>query len=319
MQRSIEPKLLRGISVYQDLCLPDGTQIPGERDCLGRWEALAPHLPATGTFLDVGSNFGWFGLMLSRTRPNCLVASVEADERTARVQHRLLRSCEATRVCLLTRKAGAAMARRFAQAGQRFDAALCLSVLHWIADHRSFLTELGRISGRLLIEQPAPDENGAGVERIRAEIGRMDRYLADLFPERPIECLAEWPSHRSGPPRQLWLVGEPPHWQSSPVGLEIPALLEMAPGWPNRSWWRQQYQQWLTAQAGSPLPDSQVDRCEMWLTPQGFKSLGPQDAKLLRQLRRRLARLPEHDAMSAGRRFVCHLRRCAAAFRQSWL
>ena len=81
----------------------------GHRDCMGRWEALAPHLPQAGTILDVGSNFGWFGLQICRTRPQCVVASVEADLRSAAVQRQVLQSHDATRICLLTARAGRPM------------------------------------------------------------------------------------------------------------------------------------------------------------------------------------------------------------------
>jgi len=319
MPALIDPELLRGISVYQDLILADGTRLPGQRDCVGRWEAIAPHLPEAGTFLDVGSNFGWFGTMLCRSRPDCVVASVEADERTARVQHRVLRSHQASRICLLTRKAGAAMAERFSRCGQRFDAVLCLSVLHWMADHRRFLAEMGRISGRLLIEQPAPDEKGAGLDRIRAEIGPMDHYLTSLFPQRPVRCLAEWPSHRGGPPRQLWLVAEPSDWEPLSAGLNVNCLLENSPGWPSRSWWLDQVRRLPSAQdeaTGVGTPD---DRRGGWLTPQGVQCFGPIDAVSVKQLSRRLGRLPQRDAMCLGRRVTSRARRWAAALRQSWL
>ena len=108
--------------------------LTGARDCQGRWQAIAPHLPPLGTVLDVGSNFGWFGMQIAEHAPRAVIASVEADERSAAVQRRVLASHDERRVVLLTQSAGAVMARRFAAADTRFDAVLCLAVLHWIRE-----------------------------------------------------------------------------------------------------------------------------------------------------------------------------------------
>lgn len=289
---SIDP-LLEGLSVYQDVVLDGRTVRRGHRDCPGRWDLIAEHLPRAGSILDVGSNFGWFGLQIAHTRPDCVVASLEADLRSAEVQRQVLHANDSHRVCLLTAPAGARLARRMSAAGQRFDAVLCLSVLHWMADHRNFMTELGRIAGRIVIEHPDPREEGAGVEQIRREIGPIDDYLAVMFPERPARRLALLPSHRGGQyPRELWLVAEPYGWPTDPSpGLDVEALLNCSPGWPPRSWWLQS----LARSGGSGK------KC--LLTAGGL--LGdPTPA-----IRRRLNRVPEHAAFTRARRWKLKSRR----------
>lgn len=302
---TINPKLLRGLSVYQDIVLAGQTVLRGQRDCQARWEAMEPHLPAAATILDVGANFGWFGWNICRTRPECVVASVEADPRSAAVQRQVLASNELRRVCLLTDRAGVRMARRFTAAGQRFDAVLCLSVLHWIADHRSFLTALAPITGRFLIEQPDPREAGAGVARLRSEIGPMDRYLAEVFPDRPITCVATWPSHRESPyPRNLWLVGEPAGWPVAPSpGLDAEALLDLHPGWPERSWWRSQLKTSTDPQPGRWI-----------LSPGGLQRIegAGHDAGAAR-LRRKANGVPESHAFGWKRAWWLRMRRWAGA------
>jgi hypothetical protein len=299
MQQRIDSRLLRGLSIYQDVVIDGLTVCRGTRDCSTRWEILDPHLPRHGAILDVGSNFGWFGLQICRSRPDCVVASAEADLRSAAVQYEVLRSHQHDRICLLTQKASLAMARRFAAAGQRLEAVLLLSVLHWIGDHRQFLAMLGPITGRFLIEQPDPREDGAGVERIRREIGVIGDYLRDLFPQRPVQCLARLPSHRdSAWPREVWLVDEPADWPpTAATGLDADALLDLAPGWPPRSWWRTELAR--AGAADGPGPS------QCLFTPRGLSGSGLDS--------RRLRAIPERAAFTWQRFLALRARRLAGA------
>lgn len=288
--------LTRGLSVYQDVALKDGPSLPGARDCEGRWRALEPHLPPRGVFLDVGSNFGWFGLQIVQSRPEAVVISAEADLRSARVQQAVLRSHAATRVVLVTRRAGSTLAGEFSAVGQRFDAVLCLSVLHWMADHRAFLTQVGAISGRLLIESADPREHGAGVERIRREIGMMGPYLESIFPDRVVRCVGQWAGHRDPDlPRQLWLVEEPAGWVADRAPCaDAQTLLGAWPAWPPRSWWSMQLQRTARERSGS----NEVTGSRIVVTAEGLAHVsrlaaeGPRPSAA--SLRRRLWRVPEY-------------------------
>ena len=296
---SFEPRWFRGLSVYQDVVLDGQTVLAGARDCPQRWEAIEAHLPAAGSILDVGSNFGWFGLQICQSRPECVVASVEADPRSAWVQRQVLQSHRAERICLLTDRAGSRLADRFCRAGQRFDAVLCLSVLHWIPDHRQFLARLAPIAGRLLIEQPDPREEGAGVERIRGEIGDTKDYLCSLFADRKVTCVARWPSHRDPRyMRDLWLVREPPGWPAaSSPGLDVAAMLDLGLSWPPQSWWRQRLPQGVPA--GS--------RGRLLLTPSGLAL----DDRAAGSETYHLSRVPENHLFTPGRWFLQRLRHLA--------
>jgi hypothetical protein len=292
------PQLLKNLAIYQDVVVAGRTVRSGQRDCPARWALLDPHLPRAGAILDVGSNFGWFGLQICQTRPECVVASLEADLRSAEVQRQVLASNDCRRVCLLTARANARLVQRWESVGQRFDAVLCLAVLHWMADHRQFLTALGRIAGRLLVEQPDPREAGAGVETIRRQIGAIGAYLADVFPDRPVQRLAQLASHRDGRyPRELWLVAEPAGWPTVPApGLDVNALLDAAPGWPARSWWAKQ---------AATVPHTVPTQDTLLFTPRGLRgAIGPDFGQRVRRLPERTAFLPGRRLLLAGRRAV---------------
>ena len=212
--QTIHARLLNRVSTYQDVRWAGGTLVRGRRDCNLRWQLIRPLLPQRGVLLDVGSNFGWFPLAACEAFADYVVASVEADEDSATIQRQVLGSHALRRIALLTHPAGRRMAERFAQAGQRFDAVLCLSVLHWMPDHREFLQRLAAISGRMFIEHPDPQEPGAGIDRIRAEIGTIGRYLRELLPGRSAMLLGRVPSDRQpGISRELWMLEAEAGWR----------------------------------------------------------------------------------------------------------
>jgi SAM-dependent methyltransferase len=275
---TINPELFRNLSVYQDVRIDGRTVLKGERDCDARWNAIAPYLPG-GTLLDIGANFGWFGLRWCETFESGQVVSVEADERSATVQRAVLAANCAERIYLLTAKANAGMAKRWSNAGQRFDAVLLLSILHWIRDHRALLKGLGRIAGRMFIEQPHPSERGAGDEQLRREIGPIGPYLGELFPDRSVVHLASWSSHReSEQPRELWMVSEPAGWQPTNGIVDRVPLLDLEPAWPPRSWWQRQED--------------------------------------VRHLRSQLTALPEHGVLTPQRRFKRGVRKILGGMRR---
>lgn len=279
MPAMLDPKLFDGLSVYQDVVLAGQTVRSGVRDCHQRWRVIEPHLPAAGAFLDIGSNFGWFGLKICESRPGAVVASVEADSRSALIQRRILASHEHRRIALLTDRADRRLVARFASAGQRFDAALCLSILHWIPDHQAFLARLGQIAARIVIEYPHPDEADAGSTKIRAEIGDLADYLKRLFPHRPVEQIGDCASHLSSHYRRpIWLVGEAGLTPVGESGLEVTSMLESGLSWPPRSWW-------LNSLERSDFPESGQPE----LTADGVRG----ERAEWERLSRRLERLPE--------------------------
>lgn len=290
MPATINPRLLDRVSVYQDIRWAGTTLKAGQRDCNLRWQLIRPMLPERGALLDVGSNFGWFGLAVCEAFPDFVVASVEADEHSAGIQRQVLSSHHLRRIALLTQRAGRRMAEEFARSGQRFDAVLCLSVLHWMPDHREFLTRLAAISGRMFIEHPDPRERGAGVDAIRRQIGLIGHYLRQVLPGHSSILLGRVPSERqAGMMRELWMVEAASDWRPSPApALEASALLNLAPSWPPQSWWREQ--------TGPLLTDGSSGGARYQFTPCGVCALPAASGTALssRDLRRRLRRLPEN-------------------------
>jgi hypothetical protein len=295
-------RLLRGLCVYQDVVVQGRILRDGVRDGEERWRAIAPHLPAAGVLLDVGANFGWFSERWCEEGTARLAVAIEADLRSAAVARYALAANDRHRVALCTALASASMLGRFRGSGQRFEAALCLSVLHWIPDHRDFLRELGAIADRIFIEQPDPREAGAGRDEVRRAIGEIGPYLKALFSERPVERLATWTAHRDAElPRELWLVGPGHGATESPrtVQVDAAALVDLDVAWPPRSWWQRELES--LGEAG--------DRRMVW-TPAG---LGFDDEPAIPSPRidwpRQLAQLPETDVTTLRRR----VRRAAAA------
>ena len=301
-------RLLRGLSVYQDVVLDGATVRRGVRDCESRWQAIRPHLPASGTLLDIGANFGWFCLRWCAEGENRVAAAVEADLRSAAVQRFALSTHAHRRIALVTAKAGVATVDRFAAAGQRFDAVLCLSVLHWIPDHRPMLATLGRIADRIFVEHCDPREAGAGVETIRRDIGEIGPYLAGLFPEHRVERLARWTAHRSDElPRELWLVARRDAASNAAssagapttavparaAGLDADALLDLEVAWPPRSWWLERLKKLGDGPSGT-----------MRFTPQGLAPAANETRRVAHTRRVRAARrIPEANASLPRRRW----------------
>lgn len=286
-----DARKLVGLSVYQDIVLDGSCYRPGVRDCEARWQLIEPHLPRAGAVLDVGSNFGWFGLRIASTRPQCVVASVEGDLRAAAVQRDVLASHRADRIALLTDRLDAKSAARWGRMGQRFAATLCLSVLHWMPDHRQFLTELGRLTEMILIECPAPIEQGVGLASAVHEMRDMRSYLSGVFAGAAIECLGHAPGlGEEAPARAIWQVRLRDAEPSLP-GLALDGLLSRGLSWPRRRWWLEQCD---SAEWNATLPDG------WWLTPAGL-TVGHVASPTQRdRLRRRLRHLPEETTCTSS-------------------
>jgi hypothetical protein len=314
MTQTIDARLLERAGVYQDVRWAGQTLARGRRDCHRRWELIRPLLPKRGALLDVGSNFGWFGLAACEAFADYVVASVEADEHSASVQRQVLQSHSHRRIALLTHKANRRMADVFARSDQRFDAVLCLSVLHWMRDHREFLTRLAPRAGRIFVEHPDPREVGAGVDRIRHEIGPIGRYLRELFPDRHTILLGRVPSDRqAGVSRELWMVEAAADFEPNATpALDVSSMLELAPSWPPRSWWQEQ--------ALASRPADSIAPAAYWFTPHGI-CRSPQsthgNSLSQRRLLRLMSRVPEDRLWPLSRWFYRRSRRLAARLLRS--
>lgn len=303
-----------GTSVYQDVVLGGVTRARGVRDCDARWQLIAPHLHDARTVLDLGSGFGWFGLQLIAMNPSCVVASIEGDRRTASVQQQVLDSNSAERICLLTRTATHRLFRGWRRRGQRFDAALLLSVLHWLPDHRALLGELGGMTRRLFVECPHPEESEVGIPRVARAIGKPGEYLRALFGDRPVVCLGTVPGLPQGPyEREVWMVGPSPQEQPAAAhGLDVGALLSAQPAWPSRRWWQSQLARLCIAEHHQQNDASRWPKrrdAPLLFTPDGLATklvISPREA---RRLARRIARLPDTGVPNTLRSYFRSVRR----------
>lgn len=327
---SWNPNLVLGISVYQDIVLAGQTVREGVRPSAERWRLVEPWVPRRGAVLDVGSNFGWFPWAIAQARPEMVVASVEGDLRTARVQRAVLASHQAERIALLTRRADARWASELAAAGQRLDLSLCLAVLHWMPDHAEFLRRLGAISASLIVEFPAADERGAGLATACRAMADPTAYLEQVLPGRPHRLLG-WAANPRQPDctRPLWWIGPPEGCEPRPAaGLCLEGLLTSRPSWPPRSWWLAALNRAGRRPASESDPASRpgtqaspegsaaergVPR--WWLTPCGIESTGIADHRAKRRLARALRRLPEQTLLPPGELVY---RRLRAAVGRGW-
>lgn len=302
---TLTSRLFDGLSIYQDVVFAGRTARVGQRDCEARWQLIEPYLPRAGAILDIGSNFGWFPLKICQTRPDCVVASAEANWRSARVQYEVLASHEAIpeqstnvhgRICLIRRRINSQTLRVWVDHRQRFDATLCLNVLHWIRDHRALMHALGAISATIFVEHPDADEAGAGLQQVREQIGPIGPYLSQVFPHRQVVCLGTFPSHRddgAGALRTMWMVEPPRHWAPNPApGLDVEALMKMHPAWPAPDWWLLQGLN-LTDVENQQMRIESNRRDGVWLTPAGLRIGGHPGADRLASLQSRFAQIPE--------------------------
>ncbi len=300
----------RDLSVYQDVVIQGQVVRQGVRSCEDRWQLIEPHCTSTTqTVLDVGSNFGWFGLRLCERLPQCVVASIEADFRSAAVQRSVLASHDHRRICLMTQTVNAARLRNWADSGQRFDVALVLAVLHWMPDHRQVLTELGRLANQLFIELPEPNEVAVGLDHVRQEMGRIDVYLGEQFPGRTVECLGtvDGPSggaHR----RRLWRVGPSQGVvQLHSEGLDAAQLFPWRPSWPPQSWWQRHL-----ADLRHRKPEPSTSNSELVFSSAGLQIGRQWSPREFDQWRDRFKRLPEKHLDNRARLLLRRARRAAA-------
>lgn len=319
-----------GLSVYQDVLAAGMVVRPGQRDCTARWRLILPHLPRSGVVLDVGANFGWFGIQTAMGRPECLVLSAEADERSARVQRRALESyaaagrAEAERIVLLTRRLVPRLVYELTAHGPPLAAALCLSVLHWMPEHRAFVQALGASSDRLFVEHPHRDELGAGDRAICAEIGDMAEYLRKLLPQHDVVLLGRTPCHRQpGLERPLWLAirkslrPEEEIAVPRPVAIDAAALARCEPSWPPQSVWRRALRRGAEPDVRLGVPTGAM-RTGWGLREGRLCWLGSTDSFEAWRAERRLAEIPETALLApviqrrrAVRRFLGRLRQHA--------
>lgn len=185
---------------YQPLL---GAGVESQRDVLRRWELIEPLLPEEGLMVDVGSNYGWFGLQAALSRPGLEVWSVEPDVDALAVQEQLVSDFE-----LWDRfnTFSSPMNDRFWLADLvdvRIDLVLFLSVLHWLDDPEGVVGEAARVSDRMIFDHPDVDNAAAHNRSGRAYMGHIVDWLKGLDLGE-VEVLGRVPHHTSQ--HDSWMV-----------------------------------------------------------------------------------------------------------------
>jgi SAM-dependent methyltransferase len=127
--------------IYQPMWVNGQTIGAQERDCEGRYHAIAPHVPEGATVLDFGAFTGYFSHRL-------------ADERNAK--------CVAVAPEVLPYPGVTIVKDKLTPDGIRqlgkFDVVLALSVLHHLNPWRDYYEALADAAGVLIVEVPNRDE-----------------------------------------------------------------------------------------------------------------------------------------------------------------
>jgi SAM-dependent methyltransferase len=185
---------------YQPLFREGEPQV-AQRDVLERWELLEPLLPYRGVMVDVGSNYGWFGLRACMSRPELHVISVEPDVDCLSVQSDLVEEHELwDRMHLFSEPLEGFWV---ADIVDRVDLVLMLSVLHWFADPERVVREAAAVSDRIVFDYPDIGNTAAHNRGGRAYIGHIVDWLNGLR-LGDVQVVGRVPHHVSE--HDSWLV-----------------------------------------------------------------------------------------------------------------
>jgi SAM-dependent methyltransferase len=185
---------------YQPL-LREGEPQDSQRDVLRRWKLLEPLLPINGVVVDVGSNYGWFGLQTCLSRPNVHVISVEPDVDCLGVQADLVEHHKLwDRMHLFSEPMSGFWV---ADIVDRADVVLMLSVLHWFDDPERVVREAAAVSNRIIFDHPDVGNVAAHNADGRAKIGHIVGWLEGLG-LGDVEVVGRVPHHVSE--HDSWMV-----------------------------------------------------------------------------------------------------------------
>lgn len=167
---------------YHDIRLLGETVSRGWRNCEGRWDIIAQHVPS-GVIIDVGSNAGYFTTRMSED-PARLIWSIEGGRERAELQTDIHVENEAANIVLTTATMGLYSWLKVANSVNRIDCILALSVLEYLPPMELLetLRIFSRITPLLIVEFCDPDEAGVGGNHDTLQLIRpVDEYLRLFF------------------------------------------------------------------------------------------------------------------------------------------
>lgn len=118
-----------------------------KRDCVGRYEAIAPLLDQferNFTLIDLGAGEGYFGTRVKKDYDATVVLVEGQDLYKGPLMH-------------IKRQLSAYEINEFAK-GEHFDVVLCLSMLHHVPDWRGFLQGVFALGEHIFLEIPTPND-----------------------------------------------------------------------------------------------------------------------------------------------------------------
>ena len=182
---------------YQDVEINGEVEVHGMRkSCQERWDIIKPYLKSHKTFLDIGSNLGYFTIKIAREVPNSVVASVEKNIDYAKKQLEIIKRNKLKNVILCHHDFSIEMAKFFSTYYEAVDVILMFSVLHYYStiEAEEILKYVSRITPELIIEHPRPEEKSGGLSTVEA-LAPFEKTLKKYFQE--VELIGEPGSYMS--------------------------------------------------------------------------------------------------------------------------
>lgn len=184
---------------YQETWVRGETlDIPAQRSCADRYEPVHDFLQQYDrghSMFDLGANLGYFSF---RAAEDFGTVCVMVDNRPE--LGGLAAKNDGLPVMWLNTRMGASNLAALSTC-ESFDVVLALSVLHHFGDQwRPAFDALRKLGSHVIVELPAPDDTGS----INGHLGAsMSEYVTAID---GVKLLAEFPSHKSGKPRPMFLV-----------------------------------------------------------------------------------------------------------------
>ena len=155
---------------YQDVEINGELKNKGKRCCAERWDIIKPYLKSHKTFLDIGSNLGYFSIKIAREIPDSIVASVEKSREYTLKQKEIIEKNKLKNILLCNHEFSIEMAEFFSTYYDAIDVVLMFSVLHYYSpiEAEKIIKLLAQITPELIIEHPRPEEKSGGLSTVEA-------------------------------------------------------------------------------------------------------------------------------------------------------
>ena len=147
---------------YQDIILPNGKVLKGQRDCETRWKFIEKEIKKRYnrpvTVLDIGANFGYFSFRIQEILPGSVAILIES--KYARHLVELCKKLDADNTIVLDKHINTEELIKLAKC-EHFDIVLGLNVLHHIGDVEQSFPAIEKLGDTIIVETPHPKNDGA--------------------------------------------------------------------------------------------------------------------------------------------------------------